>query len=401
MTGTQEITRFSDDVICSQTQNANNFLGKVLKDGTTLGQISQDYGKITFVNMDIETSDTPQKDSKWAFVDLKKRTKYEPLYYFATYDNDSGMFDGFMIGSPSRISGPMQNYVTHKDQNLRTKYYALVQKLTAESEPETPKHKPKAVPQSPAKEALGSRDAMTAEIYGNLLINNWCSESGLARFLLIAGHRLEELREQGRTEYYEENASNRNAIINTGLINAYKEDIYVLYRYNLTKGSYWPHCIIKSKADWLDCGFTKDKIRTIKPIRFYDLSDALGAIDMDDIDIPTDTYTHIIKDNKERLESVIGEGYTPEMIADSIRNAVTTCIKMLERDPGYAKPYYTSKAGLSWMLPLHINSSLSEEPEFGLILSKNGEYYTIKTAVPYGDEVKDCLTVSSLYGKNW
>ena len=54
------------------------------------------------------------------------------------------------------------------------------------------------------------------------------------------------------------------------------------------------------------------------------------------------------------------------------------------------------------MLPLHINSGLSEAPEFGLILAKKGkDWYEVKTAVPYDDDVKDRLTASSLYGKAW
>ena len=63
------------------------------------------------------------------------------------------------------------------------------------------------------------------------------------------------------------------------------------------------------------------------------------------------------------------------------------------RDPAYAKPSYSTLTGsISWMIPLHINRELIEEPELVLVLRKAGEFYEIKKIIPYDDETKDKLT---------
>ena len=62
------------------------------------------------------------------------------------------------------------------------------------------------------------------------------------------------------------------------------------------------------------------------------------------------------------------------------------------RDPAYAKPSYSTLTGsISWMIPLHINRELIEEPELVLVLRKAGEFYEIKTIIPYDDETNSAF----------
>ena len=392
----EKIVRFSEDVICSDPTRTDAFMSKQLfGEGVTLASFVKEQQRIVYVTEALDTSEAPNDKAKWALVDLNKKYKGNPVYLLTKYDKDSGMFDGYLVGDVEHIMGEIEKKSTQLGYYARFSELKTMLNETAESaEPA----QPEPIAPSTAKEYV---DAMTHEIYENLLIDNWCSEAGLARFIKIIGSKLNELRANGVTKYYEENKT-RHAIVNTGLINMYKQDVYVMYRYNMTKDNYIPFKQVKGRADWLDNGFDTQQIRELKPIRFFEATDGISDTDLDSIDISTDTYKHIIEENKDRLESVIGKEYSPEFIADRIRGAVSTSITMLGRDPGYAKPYYTATMGLSWMLPQHIRNSLSEAPEFGLILAKQrGGYYAVKTAIPYNDEAKDYLTASSLYGKKW
>ena len=52
-------------------------------------------------------------------------------------------------------------------------------------------------------------------------------------------------------------------------------------------------------------------------------------------------------------------------------------------------------------MALHINREVTEEPELVLVIVKNGQFYEIKTILPYDEFVKDKLTALSLYGRLW
>jgi hypothetical protein len=75
---------------------------------------------------------------------------------------------------------------------------------------------------------------------------------------------------------------------------------------------------------------------------------------------------------------------------------------MQKRDRNYAKPTYSSKTKtISWMMPLHINKELTEEPELVLVIRRSGDFYEVKTIIPYDDDMKDKITALSLYNGLW
>ena len=89
-------------------------------------------------------------------------------------------------------------------------------------------------------------------------------------------------------------------------------------------------------------------------------------------------------------------------IASHLSEALERGIKMQMRDHSYAKANYSGKEGnISWMMPLHINANLTEEPELVMVIRKKGEFYEVKTILPFDDEVKDRITALSLYSKLW
>ena len=92
--------------------------------------------------------------------------------------------------------------------------------------------------------------------------------------------------------------SKRYAVVNTGLLNEYKEDVYIIYQYHVGKNMYIPYKIIRSKQDWIENDFSRDVIGKVAPIRFYEGSNFIGHISYEDIDIPDGVFNQILKENK-------------------------------------------------------------------------------------------------------
>ena len=75
---------------------------------------------------------------------------------------------------------------------------------------------------------------------------------------------------------------------------------------------------------------------------------------------------------------------------------------MQKRDRNYAKPSYSSRTkGIAWMMPLHMNNEMTEEPELVLVVKKTKVFYEIKTILPYDDTIKDRITALALYNGLW
>ena len=89
------------------------------------------------------------------------------------------------------------------------------------------------------------------------------------------------------------------------------------------------------------------------------------------------------------------------MIATKINVALERGVKMHKRDRNYAKPSYSTSSKLSWIMPLHINKDITEEPELVMAFKKNGEFYELKTIFSYDDDMKDRITALSLYNGLW
>lgn len=243
---------------------------------------------------------------------------------------------------------------------------------------------------------------LVQDIESMLYINNWKSIQGLDRYIKIIGARIGQLISQKKTEYYVLN-NIQSAIVNTGLLNKFGSDIYVIYRKHITYNLYVPHKIVYSKKVYLEEGFTKDKsgVVDLKPISFFNDDDLLFCPTLDDFDITPKALFHIIEERKDRFPNNIRD-MSEQMIAQKINNALELGLKLQQRDNSFAKPSYSTLTGtISWMIPLHINREYTEEPELVLVLRKAGEFFEIKTILPYDDETKDKLTDLSLYSKLW
>lgn len=241
---------------------------------------------------------------------------------------------------------------------------------------------------------------LTHNVADLLMINNWKSIEGLDRYLKVIGSRIGQLIEQNKTEYFILN-NIKSAVVNTGLLNQFGADIYILYRLNVTYKMYSAYKILESKMEYLENGFTKEQIsQEIIPISFFDDEEYFSAT-IDDFDVNHRSLLHIIEERRERFPENV-RALSSNTIAMKINNALELGLKMQKRDRNYAKPSYSSKTkSISWMMPLHINRELTEEPELVLVIRKNKEFYEIKTIIAYDDDMKDRITALSLYNGLW
>jgi len=240
---------------------------------------------------------------------------------------------------------------------------------------------------------------VTEEIFEQLLFPSWNSIEGLDRYIKIIGTRIVQLMEQGRTEYYVTN-SLKSVIVNTGLMNRFGADFMVMYRINLKYKIYEVYKIMDGKADWIRNGFTKEQTaKSLKPISFFNPGERIFEPTADDFDINYKSLLHIIEERRSRFPEG-AEDMSNNQIATLLQNALQRGIKMQQRDQSYAKAIYSTKTGsVSWVLPFHVFRKLVEEPELVLVIRKNGEFYEIKTVLPYDADMKDKITALSLYSK--
>jgi hypothetical protein len=159
--------------------------------------------------------------------------------------------------------------------------------------------------------------------------------------------------------------------------------------------------IMESKSDYLENGFSKEQIlKDIRPINFFD-EETYFTASIDDFDINHRSLQHIIEERRERFPENV-RSLSSNTIATKLNNALELGLKMQKRDRNYAKPIYSTKTkSISWLMPLHINNELMEEPELVLVVRRNKEFYEVKTIIPYDDELKDRITALSLYNGMW
>lgn len=242
---------------------------------------------------------------------------------------------------------------------------------------------------------------VTEKIYQGLLYPNWKSIHGLDRYIKIMGRRIEQLMEQEKTEYFVKNKI-CSVIVNSGLLDRFGKDYYILYRFHEKDKSYIAYKVIEGKMDYIDNGFTKEQASLeLKPIQFADEQHMLFDAAIDDFDITQKCLIHIIEERRERFPENL-QGEPNNKIAEKLMISLERGLQIQMRDHSYAKMSYSGKNGkLTWLLPLHVNKELTEEPELVMAIRKGGEFYEVKTVLPYDDDVKDRITALSLYSKLW
>jgi len=181
--------------------------------------------------------------------------------------------------------------------------------------------------------------------------------------------------------------------INTGLLDKYMRVIFVLANINTKDRSFEIIDVIDSKSDLVKAGFDKEKVKKMPDVvQLYDNKEQL--IFMDDIDsFDIDRYSrlkHILVDRKDRFPKEISE-WSEDVIIAKIKESVGFAVKMQKRNYRYILPIYNcTDDEMSYLIPLHFNTSMCDEPELVAIAAhgKDG-FYEIVTVISVEDAY-DC-----------
>lgn len=372
-----------------------------------INNISSEESNIYFFDKDLSGRSENEKDVSLAWLDTGIKTnRNEPMMISLLKRFD--YFEGYYVGTPSYLVNGMCRRTLHSEKKLRSNLLKFCNRYKEEHADRICKIETEVKNRSEVCDektiSIKNEEAfsnVTEAIYDRLLFPNWKSMKGLDRYIKIIGSRITQLVDSGRSEYFVANKT-KSVIVNTGMMDLFGNDFLVMYRYYEKYKTYIAECVIESKQDYLNYGFTKEQsMIQIEPISFFDEKEEVFNPKKEDFDINQNCLIHIIQERRERFPESI-RSQSDSKIAGQIMNALERGIKMQRRDRSFAKASYSGKSGtISWFMPLHIDAPLSEDPELVMVVRKAGDFYEIKTILPYDDELKDRITALSLYSKIW
>lgn len=242
---------------------------------------------------------------------------------------------------------------------------------------------------------------ITKEVERLLIINKWHSINGLDRYIKIIGSRLYQLVKARKSQFYVLNKI-QSAICNTGLLNSFGEDIYIMYRLNLSYGFYEPYKVIQDKPQYLAEGFTKEQSLTVlEPITFFDDENHGLRANIRDINFNAHDWLHIIEERRDRFPEDL-KGISDVALISQIKTSLDVGLKLQKRDGSFARPIFSSSTGsVAWVLPFFSNGDFMAEPQLVLVIYKVGDFWQLKTILPYDDQVKDKMMDMSIYSRMW
>lgn len=360
------------------------------------------------------------KKAMYAWLDTGYCLHQDDPVFLALVNNKAGQYIGHFLGTGEFLMNGMcqRNPYDMKTITQNYKYFCMKYKKIIGRRNEKIHLGDESIGTQVMKEALqdvvikpektpilndtvpNQRTEITQEIYDGLLYPNWKSIDGLDTYIKVIGRRLTQLIEQDKTEYYVLNHI-KSAIVNTGLMDQYGTDYLVLYKYHVKKDCYVATRVIHSKLDYLDEKFTREQSNIqLKPISFFD-DDQPQWLDatIDDLDFNTRCLHHVVERSAERLPESFKDLST-DRITRILMNAIELGFHFLEKDKNCAKAIY-SGGKISWLLPFRVNVNCNEEPELVIVISKNNEFYEVKTILPFDNEIKDKITSLSLYRQWW
>lgn len=183
---------------------------------------------------------------------------------------------------------------------------------------------------------------------------------------------------------------------NSGLIDKYMNDIYILIKDNTLS-------LLDSKSTLIDLGFNRECISNMpKPIRFWkDKSELIfdGALENFDLD-NVNSLNHIIVERRYRLPQAYQDMKT-DVVCSKIKMGITNALKMAEHNHYYCVPMYNFKRGnIQYLLPVYMDNSLEDTPEVVAIVGKDKGIYTVKTLIGL-DEAYINARMISKPDNNW
>lgn len=235
---------------------------------------------------------------------------------------------------------------------------------------------------------------------GTRLLNCWLSDNVYKCniYLQILLARFEgKMRTNNLIEgtHYLKSSNGKNYIINSGLLDIFGNDIYFSFRYTrIPKDNQYDEVQFQSldvltnvrTAKHLGCNATLSDLYQLEPIRLWDKGDEVFSAKLDEFDfLSMERLLHVTYERRHRYPEAVSSLSADRLFA-FIKDSIKIAVKISQIDSEYVKPifYPCDVTGLEYFIPVHIFSSLSEEPELGVIVNKdlNG-VWNVMTVLPY------------------
>lgn len=165
---------------------------------------------------------------------------------------------------------------------------------------------------------------------------------------------------------------------NTGLIDIYGTDIYVMVD---NTGSSSKRSIVHSKSEMKQEGFKQTQI---DPIQFYDnREELLFVADREDFDLEdVNRLQHVLDERRDRFPEEAKKVGT-DVLFTKLRSSIEFNLRMIARNPYWAAPFYNVKSNeIQHLLPLYVTGSFSDAPDLAMVIGKGAYYYEVRTVLP-------------------
>lgn len=257
------------------------------------------------------------------------------------------------------------------------------------------------------RKRLFDKDRFCNELYDRLLFKeNWAignkSRERVLNYMNTLVLKVKRNIDSGIKEGYLVNEEGNRIVMNSGLLDEYMNDIFVIFVKN-KDGDFVNPTIVKDKTQLINEGFTKDELREMPGIlRFYkEKSELIFDGDIEDFDLYSkDRLDHIIKERKFRLPTELAN-LNSDVLWNKVRTAVELAVRVAQRDFKHVVPMYDIKNDkIEFLMPCHINRSINEIPEVALVVSKIGQFYQVMTLLEL-EEAYGNARILSMPNNSW
>lgn len=179
-------------------------------------------------------------------------------------------------------------------------------------------------------------------------------------------------------------------IFNSGLLDRFFHEIYIIVHLATEDGevSYMNPYIMSSLTDLTKIGFTCNGRRIVKqddlpePALFFtNINEVVFHPDVE-IDRNYDKFTHIIEERRDRFPKEEQDRDTTEL-ARKLDNSINYAIAIAKRNYKLVVPMYRPKDDkIQLLMPIYLNGSFTQKPDFALVLDLEDGLYTPETILP-------------------
>ena len=234
------------------------------------------------------------------------------------------------------------------------------------------------------------------EIFHRSIIKIWNTPEGVQQYLKVIASRIKTLIKEKKEEFYQSNHKDM-VIINSGILDPFGQDYYLCYQkedsvFNVVG-------IVKDKSFY--CQYAFEQPKDLKMIQFFDEDNKEFKPNEIPVQCSYMNRVHIIE---ERIQRFPEKWQTKSALdlAESLHKAIDFGIKMQEKNPFFAKAYYSAKKqSISWVLPYHLDRDINEEPELVIVIARCKYAYEVKTVLKFDEHVKERMKITSLYQNVW